>query len=69
MEGWKVVYSGDTRPHSQELVRAGWGADLLIHEATFGRGSNEDHARVKRHLHYPSGHPDRTEDILLASES
>lgn len=51
MEGWKVVYSGDTRP-VEELVRAGWGADLLIHEATFGRGY-EDHARVKRHSTTP----------------
>ncbi|CAH3015232.1 unnamed protein product [Porites evermanni] len=31
--GWKVVYSGDTRP-SPALIEAGNGADLLIHEAT-----------------------------------
>ena len=30
----KVVYSGDTRP-CPELINAGQGADLLIHEATF----------------------------------
>ncbi|XP_042049465.1 tRNAse Z TRZ4, mitochondrial-like [Salvia splendens] len=32
--GWKVVYSGDTRPCT-ELVRAAHGATVLIHEATF----------------------------------
>jgi ribonuclease Z len=32
--GWKLVYSGDTRP-SMELVSAGEGATLLIHESTF----------------------------------
>lgn len=32
-KGWKIVYSGDTKP-SQKLVEAGKGATLLIHEAT-----------------------------------
>lgn len=32
--GWKLVYSGDTRP-SEALVQAGLNATLLIHEATF----------------------------------
>lgn len=31
--GWKIVYSGDTRP-CPALIEAGKGADLLIHEAT-----------------------------------
>ncbi|KAL1407583.1 hypothetical protein Q8F55_007016 [Vanrija albida] len=31
--GWKVVYSGDTKP-SADLVTAGEGATILIHEAT-----------------------------------
>ncbi|XP_032236963.2 zinc phosphodiesterase ELAC protein 2 [Nematostella vectensis] len=31
--GWKVVYSGDTRP-CKKLIDAGAGATLLIHEAT-----------------------------------
>lgn len=31
--GWKVVYSGDTKP-SGDLVAAGDGATILIHEAT-----------------------------------
>ena len=33
-QGWKVVYSGDTRP-CQRLTQAAHGASLLIHEATF----------------------------------
>lgn len=33
-DGWKLVYSGDTRP-CNALVSAGQGATLLIHEATF----------------------------------
>lgn len=32
--GWKIVYSGDTRP-CPELVEASRGATILIHEATF----------------------------------
>ena len=32
--GWKLVFSGDTRP-SRRLCQAGAGATLLIHEATF----------------------------------
>jgi ribonuclease Z len=33
--GRTLVYSGDTRPH-RPLLEAARGADLLIHEATFG---------------------------------
>lgn len=32
--GWKLVYSGDTRP-CPELIEASCGATVLIHEATF----------------------------------
>ena len=32
--GWKLVYSGDTRP-CPELIQAGFNATVLIHEATF----------------------------------
>ncbi|KAG5229169.1 zinc phosphodiesterase ELAC protein [Salix suchowensis] len=34
IQGWKIVYSGDTRP-CPELVEASRGATILIHEATF----------------------------------
>ncbi|XP_057982112.1 tRNAse Z TRZ4, mitochondrial-like isoform X2 [Malania oleifera] len=35
--GWKLVYSGDTRP-CQELMEASQGATILIHEASNFRG-------------------------------
>ena len=46
-EGWKLVYSGDTRP-CDDLVKAGIGADLLIHEATFDDSLQEE-AVLKKH--------------------
>ncbi|XP_047270115.1 tRNAse Z TRZ4, mitochondrial isoform X1 [Capsicum annuum] len=39
--GWKVVYSGDTRPCSQ-VIEASLGATILIHEATFEDGLVEE---------------------------
>ncbi|XP_057773077.1 tRNAse Z TRZ4, mitochondrial-like [Salvia miltiorrhiza] len=39
--GWKVVYSGDTRP-CPELVKASHGATVLINEATFEDGMMEE---------------------------
>lgn len=39
--GWKLVYSGDTRP-CLELVEASRGATVLIHEATFEDGMAEE---------------------------
>ena len=45
--GWSVVFSGDTRP-CMELVSAGHGATLLIHEATFESGMTAD-ANAKMH--------------------
>ncbi|CAL1378215.1 unnamed protein product [Linum trigynum] len=39
--GWKIVYSGDTRP-CPELVEASRGATVLIHEATFEDGLMEE---------------------------
>lgn len=45
--GWKVAYSGDTRP-CPELVKAARGATVLIHEATFEDGLL-DEAIAKNH--------------------
>ncbi|PIA64794.1 hypothetical protein AQUCO_00100337v1, partial [Aquilegia coerulea] len=39
--GWKLVYSGDTRP-CPELIEASRGATVLIHEATFEDGMVEE---------------------------
>ncbi|KAJ0643425.1 putative ribonuclease Z [Helianthus annuus] len=45
--GWKIVYSGDTRPCSA-LVEASRGATVLIHEATF-EDALEKEATAKNH--------------------
>lgn len=45
--GWKVVVSGDTTP-CDELVQAGMGATVLVHEATFSCDRMGD-AVAKRH--------------------
>ncbi|GAB4850232.1 tRNAse Z trz4, mitochondrial [Ancistrocladus abbreviatus] len=45
--GWKIVYSGDTRPCPQ-LIEASCGATVLIHEATFEDGM-VDEAVAKNH--------------------
>ena len=46
-EGWRLVYSGDTRPCPQ-LVEAGKGATVLIHEATFDHDLLEE-AIARKH--------------------
>jgi len=46
-DGWKITYSGDTEP-CQNLVDAGKDSSLLIHEATFEDGMEEE-AREKHH--------------------
>ncbi|CEP15250.1 hypothetical protein [Parasitella parasitica] len=45
--GWKLVYSGDTRP-CEKLIESGKNATLLIHEATLEDGELEK-AKAKRH--------------------
>ncbi|CAG8512684.1 10664_t:CDS:10 [Acaulospora morrowiae] len=47
LDGWKIVYSGDTRP-CDDLVRVGKNATLLIHEATFDNELIEE-ALNKKH--------------------
>ena len=46
-DGWKLVYSGDTRP-CKALQEAGQDCTLLIHEATFEPALIE-HAKAKKH--------------------
>ncbi len=49
--GVKIVYSGDTRP-CRSLVALAKGADLLIHESTFG---DEFRVRAETELHSTPG--------------
>ena len=46
-KGRKVVYSGDTM-YCERLVEEAEGADVLIHESTFGEEKAEE-AKVKKH--------------------
>ena len=47
LAGWKFVYSGDTE-FCADLVSEGNGAHVLVHEATFEDGK-EDEAKDKKH--------------------
>jgi len=46
-DGWKIVFSGDTRP-CDALIEGSKGATLLIHEATFDDSMQEE-AIAKKH--------------------
>ncbi len=58
--GRTLVYSGDTRPHLS-VIEASRGADLLVHEATFG-GDEMERARE-------TGHSTAAEAARVASDA
>ncbi|KAF7759808.1 hypothetical protein Agabi119p4_11503 [Agaricus bisporus var. burnettii] len=64
---WSVTYSGDTRP-TINLVKLGYGTDLLIHEASLKKGAEElalkrGHSTITQAIHV--GHDMRAKNVLL----
>ncbi|CAG8471280.1 700_t:CDS:10 [Dentiscutata erythropus] len=60
LDGWKIVYSGDTRP-CDNLVNVGKNATLLLHEATFENdlleeALNKKHSTTEEALKYTNLH-------------
>lgn len=45
-KGWSMAYSGDTQP-CDRFVKAGKDVDILLHEATFENGEEENAAKKK----------------------
>lgn len=45
-KGWSLAYSGDTQP-CERFVKAGKDVDILLHEATFENGEEENAAKKK----------------------
>uniref|UniRef100_A0A6N2M8I3 ribonuclease Z n=1 Tax=Salix viminalis TaxID=40686 RepID=A0A6N2M8I3_SALVM len=56
--GWKIVYSGDTRP-CPELVEASRGATILIHEASNFRGCVGGGSHSQKPQHNRGSHRSR----------
>ena len=68
-QGWRIVYSADTRP-SKSLTRAGQGATLLIHEATFQADLQEEvrnNNNNKTYRRYASFHSSLLYYIIISS--
>jgi ribonuclease Z len=67
-DGWRIVYSGDTRPY-HVLAQAGRDATLLIHEATYPlEGLNEEDAAAAEAMAKKKYHSTTTEAVSVAQQ-